>query len=595
MYSVIKQKGMKQEPEEPVQVVAPRPQPRARIIRRVPCGSRPPVKRRLFAVGGASQPGRVRLTVGAVTSSSAPTASRDHPAPDREAAPSVLRTQQPPKTFQRSHRKVGYRRAQPSALWVRVGNKEVPDFKISMGHQQEVMASELCDLDTKQTVLVRSAFDNTNITNTSGYSSCSMDCSGIDWQPSYSQCYTPPGHPTQTMPQFPNAPITPEQGGDYKRPLQCAASQPPAGIVAQPCRPDGDASSLMWLLDYRLDHLLEPAQESSPQAPPPQQPPPATASRLREQARPPPPPPQPQPQQQPQQQSQQPQQQQQQQQQQLQPQPQPQSQPDPVALEETTYSGWCQRSADCGPSERKCEQDFRATQDMLRQQGYYANSTTKPPFTYTELIEQAMLEEGELTVSGIYKWITSHFGFYKSCDDRWKNSVRHNLSMNPYFRKGDKAKGGSGHLWMLANVEGRRVRRNNVAARMGRPNRKVGGRRGGRPGPHSASSVSLLSDDVEFDLCDDIPSPANDIWLSSAAENKENMPITGEYSIEYLDYVPDQTAPPTTFTLEESADRILSGTNSHVEVQFITPVRNDRIAQDAMLVDYPTLDVAMQS
>ena len=37
-----------------------------------------------------------------------------------------------------------------------------------------------------------------------------------------------------------------------------------------------------------------------------------------------------------------------------------------------------------------------------------------------------------------------------------------------------------------------------------------------------------------------------------------------------------QTAPPTSFTLEESADRILSGTNSHVEVQFITPVRNDR-------------------
>ena len=40
-----------------------------------------------------------------------------------------------------------------------------------------------------------------------------------------------------------------------------------------------------------------------------------------------------------------------------------------------------------------------------------------------------------------------------------------------------------------------------------------------------------------------------------------------------------QAPPPASFTLEESADRILSGTNSHVEVQFITPVRNDRIAQ----------------
>ena len=30
----------------------------------------------------------------------------------------------------------------------------------------------------------------------------------------------------------------------------------------------------------------------------------------------------------------------------------------------------------------------------------------KPPFTYTELIERALLEEGQLTVSGIYRWIT---------------------------------------------------------------------------------------------------------------------------------------------------------------------------------------------
>lgn len=30
----------------------------------------------------------------------------------------------------------------------------------------------------------------------------------------------------------------------------------------------------------------------------------------------------------------------------------------------------------------------------------------KPPYTYTELIEQALKEKGELTVSGIYYWIS---------------------------------------------------------------------------------------------------------------------------------------------------------------------------------------------
>lgn len=37
----------------------------------------------------------------------------------------------------------------------------------------------------------------------------------------------------------------------------------------------------------------------------------------------------------------------------------------------------------------------------------------KPPFTYTELIEYALEDKGELTVSGIYNWISwvlnSHF------------------------------------------------------------------------------------------------------------------------------------------------------------------------------------------
>ena len=43
------------------------------------------------------------------------------------------------------------------------------------------------------------------------------------------------------------------------------------------------------------------------------------------------------------------------------------------------------------------------------------------------------------------------FPFYQANDDRWKNSVRHNLSINPHFRKGVKSKRGSGHLWTLSN------------------------------------------------------------------------------------------------------------------------------------------------
>ncbi|GFG37711.1 hypothetical protein Cfor_06954, partial [Coptotermes formosanus] len=46
-----------------------------------------------------------------------------------------------------------------------------------------------------------------------------------------------------------------------------------------------------------------------------------------------------------------------------------------------------------------------------------------------------------------------HFPFYKANDDRWKNSVRHNLSISPHFRKGGKAPNAAGHFWTIANED----------------------------------------------------------------------------------------------------------------------------------------------
>ncbi|KAL1114993.1 hypothetical protein AAG570_007816 [Ranatra chinensis] len=81
-----------------------------------------------------------------------------------------------------------------------------------------------------------------------------------------------------------------------------------------------------------------------------------------------------------------------------------------------------------------------------------SNASKKPGLTYTELIEKALQENGELTVSGIYKWIYTNYPYFNKDDGRWKNSVRHNLSINPQFRKGDKClAGGSGHFWTLSN------------------------------------------------------------------------------------------------------------------------------------------------
>lgn len=56
-----------------------------------------------------------------------------------------------------------------------------------------------------------------------------------------------------------------------------------------------------------------------------------------------------------------------------------------------------------------------------------------------------------------FNFSRDHFPFYKQNDDRWKNSVRHNLSINPHFRKGGKALHGAGHLWTIAQKDDKKA------------------------------------------------------------------------------------------------------------------------------------------
>ncbi|EMP37812.1 Forkhead box protein N1 [Chelonia mydas] len=59
---------------------------------------------------------------------------------------------------------------------------------------------------------------------------------------------------------------------------------------------------------------------------------------------------------------------------------------------------------------------------------------------------------GSLPVSEIYNFMTEHFPYFKTAPDGWKNSVRHNLSLNKCFEKVENKSGGSsrkGCLWAL--------------------------------------------------------------------------------------------------------------------------------------------------
>lgn len=73
----------------------------------------------------------------------------------------------------------------------------------------------------------------------------------------------------------------------------------------------------------------------------------------------------------------------------------------------------------------------------------------KPADSYALMIYKALesAPDGRLTLSEIYSWIENNYPYYQNADPVWKNSIRHNLSLNPTFKKiprppNSKGKGG---------------------------------------------------------------------------------------------------------------------------------------------------------
>lgn len=84
----------------------------------------------------------------------------------------------------------------------------------------------------------------------------------------------------------------------------------------------------------------------------------------------------------------------------------------------------------------------------------FDGTSEKPPYSYSQLITRAILEtpNQQMLLSEIYDWMMERFPYFRY--DRagvWKNSVRHNLSVNKAFTRSPRhqTQPGKGSYWTL--------------------------------------------------------------------------------------------------------------------------------------------------
>ncbi|XP_053681813.1 uncharacterized protein LOC128732564 [Sabethes cyaneus] len=239
------------------------------------------------------------------------------------------------------------------------------------------------------------------------------------------------------------------------------------------------------------------------------------------------------------------------------------------------------------------EDDMNVAENVTIENSTVTKVTKKPPFTYTELIEYALEDKGELTVSGIYQWISDHFPFYKSNDDRWKNSVRHNLSINPHFRKGNKAPQGAGHLWTISSRDSEanflawehKRQRLELFFKMEAANAKNA--REQPPGSPSqdeiAAATASLAQYEPHSPEQRSASESIDFRNPQPGTSSQHHPQLGQPQPPYANVANNQFEVVQGDELKRSAGEILNGIRRNVEVQIVHPINSNNFQAYALL------------
>lgn len=118
----------------------------------------------------------------------------------------------------------------------------------------------------------------------------------------------------------------------------------------------------------------------------------------------------------------------------------------------------CRKGSEMQPEkEDESLQDTRSQSPEISSKTECADPDVKPTHSYIALIAMAILSNPskKMILGDIYQYISDNFPYYRNKDKSWRNSIRHNLSLNECFIKAGRSENGKGNYWAIhpANLE----------------------------------------------------------------------------------------------------------------------------------------------
>lgn len=99
---------------------------------------------------------------------------------------------------------------------------------------------------------------------------------------------------------------------------------------------------------------------------------------------------------------------------------------------------------------KKCDVELKTDEKSI-------STSPKPGVSYIALISMAIQSSPmkKMLLSEIYNWISENHSYYKMEERSWRNSIRHNLSLNECFIKSGRCENGKGNYWSIhpANID----------------------------------------------------------------------------------------------------------------------------------------------